>query len=92
MQFFVYVIRNPEGRLYIGFTEDLENRIDKHKNGKSGWTRSRGTWVLVHYETFTNRTDALKRELYLKQGRANQELREGLLKAQAVELVLPRKD
>jgi putative endonuclease len=73
--YFVYVLRNPEGRLYIGFTTDLNKRLHQHQEGEGGWTRRRGPWELVHYETFTDRSEAMRRERNLKRGRTNQELR-----------------
>jgi putative endonuclease len=74
--YYVYVLRNTSGRLYIGFTSDLNRRVSQHQQGEGGWTRRRGPWELLHYEIFEDRVEALKREKNLKRGRANQELRE----------------
>jgi putative endonuclease len=74
--YFVYVLRNPQGRLYVGFTTDLERRVCQHQAGEGGWTHSHGPRELVHFETFTTRPEALRRERNLKRGRTNQELRE----------------
>jgi putative endonuclease len=84
--FTVYVLRNREGRLYIGHTEDLARRLAEHEAGQSRWTRGRGPWTLVYRETAGTRAEAMARERTLKSGRANQELRS------AVEQVLRRKD
>ncbi len=73
-QYFVYVLRNPEGRLYIGFTADLDKRVRQHQEGKGGWTRNRGPWELAYRETFTDRSEAMHRERNLKRGKTNQEL------------------
>lgn len=81
-KYFVYVLQNPEGRLYIGFTTDLDRRIGQHQEGKGGWTHSRGPWRLVYHEIFTDRPEALKRERYFKQGKANLELRKSLNKSE----------
>ncbi|MFH1559992.1 MAG: GIY-YIG nuclease family protein [Chloroflexota bacterium] len=74
--FYVYVLRNSQGQLYVGFTADLERRVRQHQEGKAGWTRTRGPWELVHYETFSDRAEALQRERNLKRGRTNKGLRE----------------
>ncbi|MFC1984453.1 GIY-YIG nuclease family protein [Chloroflexota bacterium] len=74
-QYFVYVLKNPKGRLYIGFTADLDKRVRQHQEGKGGWTRNRGPWELAYHETFTDRLEAMHRERNLKRGKANQELR-----------------
>ncbi len=73
--FFVYVLRNPEGRLYIGVTGDLERRMSCHQSGQAGWTRTRGPWELVHSEQHLDRAQAMRRERALKSGSLNQQLR-----------------
>jgi len=72
--YFVYVLRNPEGRLYVGFTVDLQRRIRQHQDGEGGWTHGRGPWKLVYHETFTDRSEAMRRERNLKRGKTNQDL------------------
>jgi putative endonuclease len=79
-QYFVYVLQNPERRLYIGFTSDLDRRVRQHQEGKGGWTHSRGPWEMVYYEVFTDRLEAIRRERSLKTGKMNKELRMRLLK------------
>ena len=86
--YFVYVLRNPQDRLYIGFTSDLERRVQQHQAGEAGWTRGRGPWELVHFETFDDRPEALRRERNLKRGKSNQELRRKIRQS-TVERVLP---
>ena len=73
--YYVYVLRNHEGRVYIGFTENLEERVRQHRENEGGWTRGKGPWELVHQETHSDRADALRRERNLKGGRTNQILR-----------------
>ncbi len=73
--YYVYVLRNTSGQLYIGFTSDLNRRVRQHQEGEGGWTRSRGPWELVHYEPFADRVEAMRRERKLKRGKINQELR-----------------
>ncbi|MBI4198796.1 MAG: GIY-YIG nuclease family protein [Chloroflexi bacterium] len=73
--YFVYVLRNPGGRLYIGFTVDLERRVRTHQEDEGGWTAGKGPWELVHSESFTDRTEALRRERNLKRGKQSKELR-----------------
>ena len=58
--FFVYVLQNPDGRLYIGFTTDLERRLRQHQEGEGGWTSGHGPWKLVLCETFTDRAEAMR--------------------------------
>ncbi len=73
--YFVYVLRNPGRRLYIGLTTDLKRRVQEHQENKGGWTSGRGPWKLIYYESFSSRSEAMQRERNLKRGRTNQELR-----------------
>ena len=73
--YYVYVLRNAEGRLYIGQTSDLATRVEQHLSGLAGWTKNRGPWKLVHSEEFPDQSQAMRRERELKSGRANQALR-----------------
>jgi len=39
--YYVYIIQSKkDGRLYKGFTSDLENRLKEHKEGKTKSTKS----------------------------------------------------
>ncbi len=66
--YFVYVLRNPEGRLYIGSTADLERRLFEHQHGLAHWTSSRGPWQLLYREELPSRSEAMQREKALKSG------------------------
>ena len=70
--FWVYVLQNPAGKIYIGQTADLERRIAQHNDPENKLTRTTkrfpGPWILVFSESGPTRTDALKRERYLKTG------------------------
>ena len=59
MVYSVYILRNTEGRLYIGQTSDLELRLRRHNEGKAFWTKGRGPWQLIHSENFTTRSAAM---------------------------------
>jgi putative endonuclease len=75
LAFTVYVLRNSEGRLYIGQTSTLSERLGQHESGEARWTATRGPWELVCSEEFVTRAEAMRRERALKTGRLNQELR-----------------
>jgi putative endonuclease len=55
-------------KFYIGFTNDLKERILAHKSGAVQTTKSFDKIILVYYEGCLNETDARKRELRLKTG------------------------
>jgi predicted GIY-YIG superfamily endonuclease len=62
----VYVIQNPDGKFYIGFSEGVEGRLAQHNDGVSKWTKSRGPWVLRWTSEALSITDARKLENLLK--------------------------
>jgi putative endonuclease len=66
--FFVYIIQNPQGLLYKGFTTDIEKRLSYHNNNLGNWTKCKGPWKLVYYECFEDKSIALKREKFFKSG------------------------
>jgi len=74
--FYIYVIQNNLGKIYIGQTEDIETRLARHNkilpSKKTSFTARQGkNWKLVYTEEFTERKEAIKREKELKsyQGR-----------------------
>jgi putative endonuclease len=67
MSFHVYILRSEiVEKFYIGSTSDLEKRIKLHNSTKARWTKKYQPWVLIHIEEFISRSDAIKRERYLK--------------------------
>jgi putative endonuclease len=69
IMYYVYVLqRRDDGMLYIGYTQDLRKRVKEHKGGNGSRTTNRGTWMLIYYEAYRNKMDALGREKFLKGG------------------------
>ena len=65
---YVYILKCKDNSFYTGWTTDLTKRIDKHNQGLGAkYTRSRRPVELIYFETFENKTDALKREYQIKQ-------------------------
>ncbi|PJC65468.1 MAG: excinuclease ABC subunit C [Candidatus Colwellbacteria bacterium CG_4_9_14_0_2_um_filter_50_12] len=70
--YYVYVLLSKkDDELYIGYTQDLERRIEEHNTKKNFSTKSRLPLLLVYVEACLNEEDAKRRENYLKttQGR-----------------------
>ncbi|MFC1620081.1 GIY-YIG nuclease family protein [Candidatus Neomarinimicrobiota bacterium] len=65
----VYILQNPEGKFYIGQTRNLNERLKRHAEDRSTYTKGKGPWKLIHQEAYTTRADALKREKQLKKWR-----------------------
>ena len=64
--FYTYILENPDGKLYIGQTSNLDIRVNWHNSGKSKYTKNKGPWNLVFVKEFEMRGEAIKYEKYLK--------------------------
>jgi len=67
MPFFTYILQSERDQsFYVGFTSDLQQRLEQHNSGLSAYTSSKIPWKLVYFEEFETKTEALKRERFLK--------------------------
>ena len=66
--FYVYFVECADKTYYCGWTKDLKTRISEHNSSKKGakYTMSRRPVRLVYTETFKTKSQALKREAFLK--------------------------
>ena len=66
-QFTVYVLYSPKyGKIYIGFTSNLEQRLLAHNVlEKKGWTIRFRPWVIVFTEEYPTKKEAMRREKLL---------------------------
>ena len=63
----VYMLRCGDGSLYTGVAKDVQERLKMHQSGKGAkYTRGRGPLELVYAETCECKSDALKREIFIK--------------------------
>ena len=51
---------------YIGQTKDLMKRLDVHNSSKARWTKRYQPWEIVYSEVCDTRSEAMKRERFLK--------------------------
>lgn len=67
--YFVYILRFLDNTLYIGQTNNLEQRIKDHLNKKdrsSKFSKEHGDFELVYQEEHNSRLDSMRREKQLK--------------------------
>ncbi len=58
--YYVYIIRKCNNNaLYIGYTSNLKRRFKKHNSAQV-------KWILIYYEAYKARKDALLREKRVK--------------------------
>ena len=64
----VYICASArKGTIYVGMTSDLCRRAWEHREGfVSGFTKTYGVKMVVHYEEFRDVRDAIHREKRLK--------------------------
>ena len=67
--YFVYVLENSSRGWYIGQTDDLTRRLERHNMDMVKSTKNHGPWNIVYSETCNTRREAMQREEYLKSGR-----------------------
>jgi putative endonuclease len=78
-KYFVYVLKSSKNNFhYIGHTHDLEERLEIHNKKKVRSTKGHAPFKMIYTETFTTRSEACKREMYLKQIAGNIWLRQYL--------------
>jgi putative endonuclease len=73
--YYVYIMASRSGTLYIGVTNDLERRIDEHKNAAvGGFTDRYRVRNLVYFENTDDIGVAIAREKELKGWRRNKKI------------------
>jgi putative endonuclease len=85
MPYWVYILQNETtGKLYKGQTSDLESRIERHNTYESGSMRytykQKGQWRLIYSEEYSTRSEAMKRERFLKSGQGREWIKADILK------------
>ena len=64
---FCYMLRCKDGAFYVGMTNDVAVRVDKHNRGFGPeFTKKRRPVELIWSQKFTDRNAARKREVELK--------------------------
>ena len=65
---YVYIIKSinfPE-KIYVGYSLNVEERLKKHNEGGSEYTKDYFPWKLVYFSAFIDKSLALDFEKYLK--------------------------
>jgi len=65
--YYLYVLKSFQNdKYYVGSTQDIDKRLKEHNSGKSKSTKGSIPWQIIYSEGYPTRTEARKRELYLK--------------------------
>ncbi len=68
--YYVYILKSinfPE-KFYVGYTNNLKQRLIIHNEGKSTYTAKYKPWKFHTYTTFQEESKAIAFEKYLKSG------------------------
>lgn len=64
---YTYILRCGDNSLYTGWTNDLKKRLEDHNLGRGAkYTRARLPVMLVYYEIFSTKKEAMSREAAIK--------------------------
>jgi|TARA_B110000305_G_C18883840_1_gene378832 putative endonuclease len=67
MDWLLYMLECSDNSIYTGITNNLEERLKRHQSGNGAkYLRGRLPIKLVYKENFINRSEATKREIYIK--------------------------
>jgi putative endonuclease len=61
-----------DNSFYTGYTNNLERRLEEHNEGKSRYTSKKIPWKIVYFEEFGEKSDAIKREFFLKKQKSRE--------------------
>ena len=74
--YYVYFLKNQKNDdLYIGSTENLDDRVALHNAGRVKATKFYRPWQLVGFEEYNSRDEAVRRERFLKTGQQKEILK-----------------
>ena len=78
---YTYLLECADKTFYCGWTNDLEKRVNTHNMGRGAkYTKPRRPVVLVYYEAFETKRDAMSREAAIK--RMTRKEKEALVRTQ----------
>ena len=72
MVYFVYILQSlKDGSYYVGSTQNLESRLERHNQARSKYTKAKRPWELVFREEYPDRSSAMKRESKIKRRKSS---------------------
>ena len=90
MSYFIYILQSSKtNHYYIGSAADPYERLVRHNAGATPSTKSGRPWKIVYTEIFQCKTDALKREIYLKRMKSSLYLENLIKKSKNSQGVIP---
>lgn len=63
---YILKLNSDKFSYYIGSCNNLEERLERHNQGRAKFTKQYRPVKLIYYEEFKTKSEAIKREKYLK--------------------------
>jgi len=74
--YYVYFLKSEKnGDLYIGSCENVNIRVERHNKGLVRSTKAYRQWKLMGFEEYNTRSEAFRREMFLKTGQQRELLK-----------------
>ena len=65
--YFVYILFSEKlNKYYIGYTKNIESRLELHNHGRETYTSKGAPWKLVYFENLDSELSAIRREREIK--------------------------
>jgi len=65
--YYIYILYSEHtDSYYIGSTEDIDSRLQRHNAGATPSTKAGRPWRVVYRESYEHKGDAIRREKYIK--------------------------
>ena len=66
-KYYVYILLTVDDTLYCGYTDDVEKRFEKHKQGLAAkYTRAHKPVKVIYTSEFDTKSEAMKEECRIK--------------------------
>ncbi len=78
MPYTTYALVSDEGHHYTGHSSDLNLRLARHKLHTTHFTKKGTNWRIIYSKEFQTRSEAMKREKWLKSGVGREWLRKNI--------------
>ena len=77
MVYYVYILHSTKiNKTYVGFCNDIKNRLQKHNRGQVKSTKRFMPWKIIHLEEYKTAQEAKYREQYWKSGAGRRKLKQ----------------
>ena len=81
-QYFTYILFSSKiNKFYVGSTDNIKWRLERHNLGWGRFTKTGIPWELVYFEQYESKSECLKREREIKNKKSRKYIEQLILKA-----------